>query len=187
MGSDGFRLAAEQTLLGGVILEVGADRDEGSTPFLASIGPPVITVDVDPVACERARQIPGVQVLQGLAEQVLRGWDWPVRFAWLDGHDWPYDGPQYPPGCWDEQESQYRARGQGYSKAASQDSHLRIAELIADHVMPGGVVAFDDTWPHPAGGWDGKGGTAVPYLLLEQGYELIEHDVPQLALLRRPT
>jgi len=165
LGSRGFELAAGlEYQPGEVILEVGADRDEGSTPFLAGIGPPVVVVDVDRGACDRVRGLGGVVALHGLAEQVLVGFPNPIRFAWLDGHDWPYEGPEYPPGCWDEQERQYRDRGQDYSQAASQVSHLRIAELIAYHVAPGGIVAFDDTWLGTHG-WDGKGGTAIPHLL----------------------
>jgi hypothetical protein len=186
MGSSGFRLAAEQTYLEGeVILEVGADRDEGSTPWLASLGPPVVTVDVDPAACERVRGNPRIRVLEGLAEDMLHAWaHGPIRFAWLDGHDWPYEGPQYPPGCWDEQERQYRARGQDYSQEASRASHLRIAELIASYVALGGVVAFDDTWRTDTG-WDGKGGTAVPYLL-GRDYRLLRSGDELVSLRRFP-
>lgn len=186
MGSGGYRLAGDLTYQPGeVILEVGADRDEGSTRWLAGVGPPVVTVDVDPEAYYRVREIPRVRALWGLAEQVLVGWDQPIRFAWLDGHDWPYEGPEYPPGCWDAQEAQYWARGQDYSQAASQASHLRIAELIGDHMVPGGLIAFDDTW-WKVDGWDGKGGTAVPYLENRGDFEaLAGSPVDQLALLRR--
>ena len=187
MGSWGYALAAGlEYLPGEVILEVGADRDEGSTPFLAGLGPLVVVVDIDPWACVRAGQVPGnVQVMQGLAEQVLVGWDSPIRFAWLDGHDWPYDGPEYPPGCWDQQERQYRARGQDYSKVASQASHLQIAKLIAGSVVPGGIIAFDDTW-YTGDCWDGKGGAAVPHLLERDHFE-VESVAGQLVALRRLT
>lgn len=186
MGSWGYTLAAGlEYQPGEVILEVGADRDEGSTPFLAKIGPPVVVVDVDPWACMRVRGLGNVVALHGLAEQVLVGFPNPIRFAWLDGHDWPYDGPEYPPGCWDEQERQYRERGQEYSQAASQASHLRIAELIAGSVVRGGIVAFDDTW-QTGDGWDGKGGTAVPHLLERDRFE-VESVAGQLVVLRRVT
>lgn len=185
MGSRGFELAAGLDYRPGeVILEVGADRDEGSTPRLAAIGPLVMVVDVDAAAIQRVSQIPGVQPLWGPAERLLVDWFWPIRFAWLDGHDWPYEGPEYPPGCWDEQERQYRARGQEYSQEASQASHLRIAELIAGSIVPGGVVAFDDTWQTGDGGWTGKGGTAVPYLL-DSGFELRDSPPQMVALWKR--
>lgn len=184
MGSSGYRVAADlEYRPGEVILEIGAERDEGSTSWLARVGPPVLVIDVDPAACDRAARVPGVLTLEGLAEEALVGWSRPIRFAWLDGHDWPYVGPEYPPGCWDEQGAQYRARGQDYSQEASQTSHLRIAELIAEHVVPGGVIAFDDTW-ETGSGWDGKGGTAVPYLL-NHGFELVPTEIEQLVLCRR--
>lgn len=185
MGSRGYEIAGSLTYQPGeVILEIGAERDEGSTKWLARVGPPIWVVDVDPEACTRVARIPGVLAMEGLAEKALIGWSRPIRFAWLDGHDWPYEGPEYPPGCWDKQEAQYRARGQDYSQAASQASHLRIAELIADHVVSGGVVAFDDTW-ETSTGWDGKGGTAVPYLL-DRGFDWVRTEVEQLELCRRP-
>lgn len=188
MGSGGYAAARWLDYQPGeVILEVGADRDEGSTPWLAqfgaSVGVSVVVVDVDQAACDRINDLFNVRAICGLAEQVLQDWAQPIRFAWLDGHDWPYEGPEYPPGCWDNQRDEYLARGQEYSQAASQASHLRIAELIADRVVLGGVVAFDDTW-WLGQDWDGKGGTAVPYLL-NRGFEAATVPVDQLVLLRR--
>ena len=197
MGTNGYRHATDVRYpLGAVILEVGVERDSdgaGSTTFLAHVGPPVHVVDVDPGQVERARQLPNVTAHLGLAETVLQTWNLPIGFVWLDGHDWPYQ--HAPAGMWDAQEREYLARDQAYSRDASLASHLAVAKLIEPHVVPGGVVAFDDTWalpsvldPTPAPGWNGKGGTAVPYLL-DQGFTVeksgdIYHG---LVLLRRFT
>jgi len=187
VGSAGFYAAADQHYgPDEVILEVGAERTEGSTTFLAGLGVLVVVVDVDEAALARVGNLLNVQTLHGLAEQVLVGWQTPIRFAWLDGHDWPYDGR--PEGHWDQQRAEYHARGQEYSKRASQASHGRIAELVAPAVAPGGVVAFDDTWRVAPSTWDGKGGLAVPYLL-DLGFELVScatdpEDAP--VLLRKP-
>lgn len=171
MGSRGYSAAADLTYQPGeVILEYGTEGEEGSTSFLARLGPPVVTVDLDSAAIARARVLPNVEAHLGQAEDILAGWDRPVRFAWLDGWDWPYDHHLGEP--WLEaQRGRYLARGQDYSKQASQASHLKVAVLLADHVVPGGLVAFDDTWIKDGvtwiqnGAWEGKGGTAAPALL----------------------
>ncbi len=166
MGSDGYRLAAESACTDGVIVEVGAGT---STRFLALMGPQVISIDRDPAVhagLEHAR----VAFHAGRAEEFLTRWHEPligggrqVCFAWLDGHDWPYD--DLPPDVLGRQTAAYEAAGLELSKEASQRSHLVITQLLAPWVASGGAVAFDDTWRIPGGGWDGKGGTAVPWLL----------------------
>lgn len=182
MGTNGYELARDvDHPAGAVILEVGVERDasgEGSTTFLSRVGPPLHVIDVDLQQVERARALANVTVHHGLAEDVLRDWSLPVSFAWLDGHDWPYE--HAPAGTWDQQEREYHARGQGYSREESALSHLRIAELIARWVVPGGVIALDDTWklpsvldPTPGEGWNGKGGRAVPYLVGE-GFDVVK-------------
>lgn len=178
MGTNGYEHAADvEYVPGTVILEVGVERDSdgnGSTTFLSRVGPPVHVIDVDPGQVERARQLPNVTAYLGLAEVMLRDWTLPIGFAWLDGHDWPYE--HAPEGMWDAQEREYLARGQGYSRAMSLASHLTVAQLIEPYVVVGGIVAFDDTWelpsvldPTPPPGFNGKGGMAVPYLL-ERGF-----------------
>lgn len=174
VGTTGFKRAAELRYeSSSIILEVGVERDsdgEGSTTFLSRVGPPVHVIDVERAQYERARRLPNVVAYLGLAEEMLRYWSLPIGFAWLDGHDWPYE--HAPVGMWDAQEREYVARGQAYSREASRASHLAIAQLVEPHVVRGGVVAFDDTWklpsvldPTPPPGWNGKGGAAIPYLL----------------------
>lgn len=182
MGTTGYRRASDVDYPpNAVILEVGVERDsdgDGSTTFLASVGPPVHVIDVDPTQVERARRIANVTVHSGLAEDVLVNWNLPIGFAWLDGHDWPYE--HAPESMWAAQEREYLAREQAYSREASRASHLAIARLIEPYVVNGGVVAFDDTWelpsvldPTPPPGWNGKGGAAIPYLL-ERGFTVRE-------------
>jgi hypothetical protein len=160
---------------GELILEVGTDRGEGSTGYLASLGVPLITIDIDADRLHDLGEQANVRKVHGRAEELLADWDWdaveaPIRFAWLDGHDWPYDGQ-------DGNEAefyrrQYEARGQLYNRPASRDSHLAIAQAIADYVPTGGVIAIDDTWRRHNGSFDGKGGSAVPWLLAERGFSL---------------
>lgn len=163
MGSDGYRLAAESTCTDGVILEVGSGV---STEYLATMGPLVTTIDVAP---KPEVGLPRCRWLTGRAEELLTRWHEPgigdarpICFAWLDGHDWPYD--DLPPPILARCAAEYHQRGLVLTKDASQRSHLTVTMLAAPWVAVGGVVAFDDTWRAP-GGYDGKGGTAVPWLL----------------------
>lgn len=222
MGTTGFTLADVVTYRPDeVILEVGSGD---STRFLAGLGPPVVTIDVERESYERAMMIPNVEAHLGYAEDVLRSWSRPIGFAWLDGYDWPYTGN--PPDYYVHQGYLYARRGYTLSQRESRRSHLNVSGLIADHAR---VIAFDDTWrthvylatndgcgesvppattsapalamnepiyrstcglekdhPHhddPDRGWNGKGGTAIPYLL-ERGFEVVEYGLG-LVVLRR--
>jgi len=172
VGTSGYTYVDEVSFEDGeVIFEVGSTREEGSTGFLANYAP-VVSVDIDDAASMRARDIPNVTAVNDLAENVVAEWpkDTPIRFAWLDGHDWPY--AHHPPSDWEGQRQQYLARGQEYSMEASAQSHLTIVQHLAQHIPPDGVIAFDDTWEVPDG-FDGKGKTAVPWLL-EHGFRLVD-------------
>lgn len=139
MGTIGYRYADVVSYRhGDVILEVGSGE---STRHLATIGLPVVTIDVDRSSFERVATIPNVEAHLGYAEDVLQGWDRPIGFAWLDGYDWPYTGN--PPDYYAEQRYRYAIRGYLLSQRESRRSHLNVVELIADHAR---VVAFDDTW-----------------------------------------
>jgi hypothetical protein len=220
MGTKGFLRAADIDYRPDeMILEVGSGE---STRFLAEIGPVVHTIDPSP---DWVPMHPNVRVHMGYAENVLKLQDWPIGFAWLDGHDWPYTGNSEE--YYADQRARYEQRGQEYSQEASRRSHLKIAELIGAHAR---VVAFDDTWrthewytmshhqtgiidfhgpcaapvppatppapmlamdqplggdvcglppdhPHhddPDRGWNGKGGTAIPYLI-DHGFRVLEY------------
>lgn len=139
MGTDGYRRALGVSYRPDeVVLEVGSGE---STRVLASIGPRVVTIDVDRDAFEHAATLPNVEAHHGSAEDVLATWDRPIGFAWLDGFDWPYTGN--PPGYYEDQYYRYAVRGATLSQRESQRSHLNVAFLIADHAR---VIAFDDTW-----------------------------------------
>lgn len=222
MGTTGYRHANAVTYRPGeVILEVGSGR---STGLLARIGPPVVTVDVDPVSYARSVMTANVEARHGRAEDVLHDWNRPIGFAWLDGYDWPYTGN--PPDYYAAQRASYERRGWTFSQEASRQSHLSIVRLIAAHAR---MIAFDDTWrthafhatdelcnvpvppattpapalamdqpiyrstcgltadhPHhddPGRGWNGKGGTAIPYLL-ERGFDVVGYGLGQVVLNR---
>jgi hypothetical protein len=142
MGTTGYRRAADLTYEDGeVILEVGSGI---STHFLAQLGQPLVTIDPAPQPWSTSSPYPPshVDMIMGFSETVLRGWNRPIGFAWLDGWDFPYDGVDYT-----DQRAQYEARGQEYSQEASRRSHLTIAQRIVRYAR---MIAFDDTWrTHP--------------------------------------
>lgn len=141
MGTDGYRYAGELTYRDDeVILEVGTG-DGVSTRYLATLGPRVVTIDVERSSYDQAVGIPTVEAHHGYAEDVLGDWSRPIGFAWLDGFDWPYTGntDEY----YVEQYSRYARRGYVLSQRQSRRSHLDVVELIASHAR---VIAFDDTW-----------------------------------------
>lgn len=135
MGTRGYEHASRiKYLPGEMILEVGTGA---STTWLSRVGPHVVTID--PTTVDGVFE--NIEFHQGYAETFLNDWTWPIGFAWLDGHDWPYTGN--PAVYYETQRQRYLDRGQIYSQEASRQSHLRIAQLIADHAR---VIAFDDTW-----------------------------------------
>lgn len=141
MGTDGYRHAGELTYRDDeVILEVGTG-DGVSTRYLATLGPRVVTIDVERSSYDQAVGITNVDAHLGYAEDVLRYWQRPIGFAWLDGHDWPYTGN--PPDYYRDQRRSYEVRGRELSQRRSRRSHLDVTVLIADHAR---VIAFDDTW-----------------------------------------
>lgn len=184
MGSGAYDIA-QQSPLGGerVILEVGSERGEGSTRYLASLGPPLYSIDVDADSYEEVSRYTNVVAVLGRAENVLADWNRisngaPICFAWLDGHDWPY--PNFAP---DWMREQYERRGQIFTQEASAESHELIASLIAHWIAPGGIIAIDDTWT-TSEGYDGKGRTAVP-LLLRNGFHLLQTEPLCVAVRKR--
>jgi hypothetical protein len=223
VGTLGYRRASDVTYREGeVILEVGSGE---STRYLADVGPIVVTIDADPRAYDRVRDVANVEAYCDRAEDFLRGWRRSIGFAWLDGYDWPYRGN--PPSYYDEQRAWYRRSGYEYSREESRRIHLVIAHLVEPYAR---VVAFDDTWrthahlsdsdgrcvqrvppatapapmlamnepidrsvcgldadhPHhddPDRGWNGKGGTAISYLL-DRGFEVRDHGLCLVVLSR---
>jgi hypothetical protein len=130
VGSGAYRRAADLTYEpGDCILEIGAERGEGSSTFLAKIavdhGIKLISIDPDP---HRAHGYTGDELIQARAEDALSNWDGPhPRFVYADGADWPYS--------WHLVDSQlmsdYNTLYDNWSGELSEDhsalSHLTIA------------------------------------------------------------
>lgn len=161
-------------------IEIGSERGEGSTAYLAaycqSLGAPFLSVDFSKGAYERARVISGVTAFCEKAErfltETLPALGLKVRFAYLDNFDWIWKACEGAAWIQDQIEG-YAAMGLTMNNANSQEAHLRQSELLLPYFAVGAVILFDDTWQRPDREFDGKGGTAVPFLL-RQGFQLAE-------------
>lgn len=117
----------------------------------------------------------GVQDQQGIARVPN------IKIAYLDNFDWWWGEPITPYA--DHVtfgEELYEPFGLELSNDASQAAHLAQAQLVHEYNDAGSLIIFDDTWGvdqlDRVGYWDGKGGTAVPWLLDTGCYETLEYE-----------
>jgi glycosyltransferase involved in cell wall biosynthesis len=163
----------------GAVLEVGSDRFEGSTSFFSdickTINVPFYSVDVEPGANERARAVVGDKAYLMTGEDFMRKvaptLDTKFSFVFLDNFDFLIKSFKWE---WkDHTEAVYNSLGMALNNENSQKAHLEQAQLVQPYLTPDVIIGFDDTWQKPDGTFDGKGGTAIPWLL-ENGYFIIE-------------
>lgn len=174
MGARAYRYLSLYKPSPGCLIEVGSERGEGSTAWLADYskrhGLRFYTADIDPEAHGRAREITAGARLTTGVELLKRVGS--VSVAYLDGYDW------IPPWATVEewvnlQRSRYRQLGIDHSNEACEAVHLEEAELVARKATDRCVVICDDTF-RDDGRWRGKGALAVPYLQAE-GFEIVDH------------
>lgn len=166
---------------GEIAVEIGAERGEGSTAYLteycAERGIPFYSVDIAP-------QLPQTIKMDGA--EWLRNNKETIKFAYLDNFDYIFDEIANEPWLLD-QVKQYADMGIDMNNDNSKAAHLEQAQLVHRNSTAGTVILIDDTWLQ--GGYNGKGGTAVPWLL-DNGWELLEPvgwQTKSYALLRKRT
>jgi hypothetical protein len=171
----------------GYLVEIGSTREklpgQGSTVVLAELatdlGLPFVTVDVDPVNTEQARAdiavFKGARAVTARGEDFLRSFGEPIVAAYLDAFDIQHG-----------KHSAYRIEryrellGTEITNEASSAMHLACARSLQRWLVPGGLVVFDDTWPEE-GGYAGKGGEGVPFLL-GKGFTVVGRTRTAIAL-----
>lgn len=162
------------------ILEIGSERNEGSTSFLDSLGVKFITVDPHPTVFTHYRMT-GEDFLTDIFPKM----EYKVKFAYLDGFDWEY--PVFAnPAHYEEQKQEYWLRGVELNNDNSQASHWKQTALLLPFLTEDAIIAYDDTWRESTAKgrrWTGKGGKAVPQLFL-QGFKLYEEGDKWTALSR---
>ena len=175
---------------GEYIIEIGSDRDAGSTYYIAKLadnyGLNFITVDMDMKATSRAENIlkkinKDFKAVNDFGEKFLVEFTFPVRLVYLDAFDIP--------GNWHSEKviESYRDRNLQITLENCHRMHYECAVSIASKMPAGGFVCFDDVNPVDDQGnlifdrvspnyrkWSGKGATAIPFLI-ENGFEVIDN------------
>lgn len=178
MGARPYTWLDDYTPDPGCLIEIGSERGEGSTAFLADYaqqhGLRFLTADIDPASHAAAAKITtGARLMSG--RDLLKRLRSKVSVAYMDGFDWIPEGLEREDWI-QEQRDRYRQLGYELENRNSRNEHLAEAQLIARRATERCVVICDDTWRN--GDWHGKGGLAVPYLLT-QGFTVAEHDGPR--------
>jgi hypothetical protein len=165
---------------GEMVLEIGTDHGEGSTPYLAKYAHehnvPFYTVDFRKDLLEfnidwatYHDKVPLI-AFAGLGEdflaQVMPQIGLRIRFAYLDNFDWLWlqhkDKPEYGVSA----RNKYASYGYSMTNLNSQLAHMAQAVLVDIFSADNAVIVFDDTYmldDHEL--YNGKGGLAIPYLL----------------------
>jgi hypothetical protein len=172
-----------------VILEIGSDRWEGSTAYLAAMAhlykSHLHTVDVNLDTARRLKQLLAYPLdacytfHESTGESLTSMWAVAtggknIRVLYLDNFDWDWEvgtnGDMIA-----EQKEWYRRQGMEMSNINSQVSHLTQMINLMPWINARSIIAIDDTYLYN-GVFIGKGGAVVPYLLT-QGFKVIKiHD-----------
>lgn len=169
------------TLEGAVCVEIGSTREavpgQGSTVELArkchELGVLFITVDMDPdntsAAQEALTRINGTFLaLNRKGEDFLKSYCGRIDFLYLDAFD--IDHQRHSK----KRRERYRAfLNSDITDDACHQMH-RACAVEAQRIMAGGGdIIFDDAWQN-GGVWDGKGYSAIPFLLDNEFYVVTE-------------
>ena len=147
------------------IVEIGSERGEGSTAFLAEtasrLGMAFYTIDFDSAQADAATSIcarfanPNILAFHMTGEDFLTN-VFPklgkqIFFLYLDNFDFIYDGIV---GQCNDLISRYAELGTKMNNENSKDAHLRQAELALPFTYEGSIILCDDTFKR--GGFVGR-------------------------------
>jgi len=171
----------------GVFIEIGSDRESGSTKALAQMAERLnmtfITVDPDEGAFKRSTEILNEYIdkwaVQDLGEKYLATVDFDVHLIYMDAFDnvlpnWPHKQTTI---------DTYKNRGIDLNNENSWKMHLEACENIIERVVIGGYICFDDTKQEGAE-WVGKGKLAIPFLL-KNGFDIVDSDYSNCLILQK--
>jgi spermidine synthase len=162
----------------GDILEIGADRGDGSTFIFASIaahmGKQLYSVDIDKDIIEtnhnRFERMPfnlPVSFYTQPGEEFLeQNSDKKFSIVLLDNFDWQWD-PNQSEDFIEVQKSRYAKEFNiEMTNLNSQVTHLKQAVLLTNLLTKQAIIVCDDTyWDHSHATYTGKCGSAIPYLM----------------------
>jgi hypothetical protein len=173
----------------GDILEIGADRGDGSTFIFASIaahmGRQLYSVDIDAEIIERNRirfermpfKLPVSFYTQPGEAFLEEHTDLKFSIVLLDNFDWQWDPHKYEDFI-KKQQDHYKAEfGVEMTNLNSQITHLKQAVLLTTMLTEQAVVLCDDTyWDHEHATYTGKCGAVIPYLMTLGFVPMLERD-----------
>ncbi len=181
------------------IIEIGSDRDAGSTYYIALLANRYnlnfITVDIDEKATSRAGKIiskinKNFMAINDFGENFLREFSGSIRLAYLDAFDIP--------GNWHSRETiqSYADKNLQITLDNCHKMHYECAVSLAQIMPVNSFICFDDVNPIDDQNnlifdkvskdykkWSGKGALAIPFLL-ENDFEVIDNK-RACALLRK--
>jgi hypothetical protein len=171
MGAQAYTLASMcQYQHGQVVVEIGAERGEGSTDWLSQFCAKrevkFYSVDLDPKQRSRSIQADGADWLRSFNQQ--------IKFCYLDNFDYVFPGvdPENNPEI-REQIERYRGFGIEMTNEGSEAAHLEQAREVHRLAAGRAIVVIDDTWwAAGLGSFRGKGARAVPWLI-EKSWEVL--------------
>jgi hypothetical protein len=167
-----FSLATklQQVAPDSIFLEIGSDRNEGSTKFLADIarnhGTVLHTVDIDNQKA-KAFSHPSIMWHTGKGSEWTKT-EYPkigkkISLLYLDNFDWNY-WPKETPDWVYSQINEYKEKFNiDMTNENSEQEHLEQARNLLPWLSDSAVVLCDDTF-QINDKWDGKCGLVVPYL-----------------------
>lgn len=159
-----------------LFLEIGSDRDSGSTKKLANLAKEnkmrFITVDPDENAYKRSISIlsnidKNFKAIKSLGEKYTKNIKQDVGAVYLDAFDIITDWPHKQSTI-----DSYKKRGVDFTNENAWTMHLEASKNLIEKIVLDGIICFDDTFMNSDGIWDGKGKLAVPFLL-QNGFSKI--------------
>lgn len=161
------------------IIEIGSERGTGSTYKLANLcnryGWHFITVDADEKTAASAKNIvhkinASFEAHHEPGEIFLKNYPEPnIGICYLDAFDivtnWTHKK---------ETVEAYKKRNIEITNQAAYKMHYDAVINVYQKIVPGGFISFDDVWLDKTNAWQGKGKTAIPFLL-EHGFIVLKH------------
>ncbi|MCA8889918.1 MAG: hypothetical protein KDA46_13875, partial [Parvularculaceae bacterium] len=178
-------------LSGRLLIEIGATREhhlnqkstEKLAIFTALAGMKLTTIDMDPINIEGVSKVlpflnPEAIAIAQKGEDFLAAHEGELDYVYLDAFD--FDHAHHS----DARRKRYQdVLGTDINDEECWKMHHACAVSIVEKMRTGGIVVFDDTWAQDAGGYGGKGKTALPFLL-ENGFDIIASTENTIALKR---
>ena len=159
-----------------VLVEIGTTREimtgQDSTKFFydmsKQLGFKFVTIDMDEENSNNARsRFPGISAITMNGEDYLREYDGLIDFVYLDAFDF------WHPNHSQKRKDKYKNILEcEISNEACHQMHLECCSILLNKMPVGGIILFDDVLNHQ---YDGKGKTAIPYLL-ENNFKIYNLD-----------